>query len=429
MLESGVAAHLAEWERETRSSIIFRSAQGAMAQDIHGKLYLDMTSCSGASPLGSNDKVFMARLAQAMQEETDVLPSPVSAQRQMLAEKITSMFPDHPRVFFLRTGSCATEAAVRIARHRSGRPLILTAGFHGWHDLFQQHPWSAHPPASDPHMLDFQYDLGMLARQLAEHRGQVAAIFVTPEPSVFAPALLQEVAIMAKAHGVLLIVDEVLCGLRYAKGGYCQKHGVQADLITLAKGIAQGIGLSAVVGTADAMAGADRAYLGNTYLRENRAFVAANLTQDMFAEAGIVSGLAQAGAMLKRHFETAFECSGIPARVIGHPTMFDIVLPTQKHGKAFAQRCLQHGIYTGYPAKYMSNAAMHDAFFSVLAPTLERVLADYRKDQDMTAQVTDASFVEYCALAFRATENACLSNKHHWLCRHAETTSPALEMR
>lgn len=415
MLEPGASAHLAEWERETRSSIVFRSAQGAMAVDIDGKVYLDMTSCSGASPLGSNDHAFKARLAQAMEVEADVLPSPVSAQRQMLADKIAKMFPNHPRVFFLRTGSCATEAAVRIARYRTGRPIILTAGFHGWHDIFQQHPWSEHPPANDRHVLDFQYDLGKLQQLLADNRGDVAGIFFTPEPSVFAPALLQEVARIAKAHGVLLIVDEVLCGLRYAKGGYCQTYSVQADLITLAKGIAQGVGLSAVVGTADAMAGADKAYLGNTYLRENRAFVAGNLTQDIFEEADIVSRLAQTGAVLKRLFEAAFERSGIPARVIGNGSMFDIVLPTQKHGKAFAQRCLQHGIYTGYPAKYMSNAAMNDAFFDALWSMLERVLADYHNDEDMDAQVSDASIVEYCAIAFRATREACLSNKHHWL--------------
>jgi hypothetical protein len=94
--------------------------------------------------------------------------------------------------------------------------------------------------------------------------------------------------------------------------------------------------------------------------------------------------------------------------------MFDLVLPSLRHGRAFAQRCLQHGIYIGYPGKYMSNASMDNAFFSALQPALERALADYRKDEDMTAQVTDASVVEYCAKAFHATEKACLSNKHHW---------------
>lgn len=414
MLDPEVTGHLAEWERETRSSIIFRSANGAMAEDIDGKIYLDMTSCSGASPLGSNDPVFKARLAQAMEQETDVLPSPVSMQRQTLAGKISAMFPGNPRVFFLRTGSCATEAAVRIARHRTGRPVILTAGFHGWHGIFQQHPWSDNPPAKDRHIQDFQYDLDILEQQLAGNVGRVAGIFFTPEPSVFPPELLQEVARMARWHGVLLIVDEVLCGLRYAKGGYCRKHGVKADLITLAKGIAQGVGLSAVVGTDNAMEGADSAYLGNTYLRENRAFVAGNLTQEIFEEADIVARLAESGSALKRQFQTAFERSGIPARVLGSDTMFDIVLPSKRHGRAFAQRCLQHGIYIGYPGKYMSNASMDGAFFRALQPALERVLADYRKDEDMTAQVTDASMVEYCAEAFHATERACLSNKHQW---------------
>jgi glutamate-1-semialdehyde aminotransferase len=414
MLDPGATGHLAEWERETRSAIIFRSAHGSVAEDIHGKRYLDMTSCSGASPLGSNDNVFMARLALAMEHETDVLPSPVSAQRQILAGKIAKMFPDTPRVFFLRTGSCATEAAVRIARHRTGRPIVLTAGFHGWHDLFQQHPWSAHPPAKDPHIQDFQYDLDVLEQQLAANAGRVAGIFFTPEPSAFPPEMLHDIFRMARRHGALLIVDEVLCGLRYAKGGYCKKHGLRADLITLAKGIAQGIGLSAVIGTADAMMGADKAYLGNTYLRENRAFVAGNLTQDIFEEADIAARLAESGSTLKELFQTAFERNDIPARVLGSDTMFDIVLPSTRHGKVFAKRCLQYGIYTGYPAKYMSNVSMDDAFFKTLQSALERTLSDYRNDEDMTAQVTDASVTDYCAEAFRATKSACLSNKLHW---------------
>lgn len=414
MLDPEATGHLAEWERDTRLSIIFRAANGAMAEDINGKIYLDMTSCSGASPLGSNAPVFKARLAQAMERETDILPSPVSEQRQILAGKILEMFPSNSRVFFLRTGSCATEAAVRIARHRTGRPLILTAGFHGWHDIFQQHPWSNNTPAKDQHIQDFQYDLDILKQQLVGNEGRVAGIFVTPEPSVFPPELLQEISRMASLHGVLLIVDEVLCGLRYAKGGYCRKHGVKADIITLAKGIAQGIGLSAVVGTADAMVGVDRAYLGNTYLRENRAFVAGNLTQEIFEEAEIAARIAENGLALKRQFQTSFERSEIPARVLGSDTMFRIILPSQKHGMVFAQRCLQHGIYTGYPGTYMSNASMDGAFFAALQPALERALADYRKDEDMTVQVTDASIVEYCAEAFHTTERACLSNKHHW---------------
>ncbi|WP_085032845.1 aminotransferase class III-fold pyridoxal phosphate-dependent enzyme [Ensifer aridi] len=414
MLDAGAIGHLAEWERETRSSIIFRSANGATAEDINGKIYLDMTSCSGASPLGSNNTLFKSRLAQAMKHEPDILPSPVSEQRRILAAKIMEMLPSNPRVFFLRTGSCATEAAVRIARHRTGRPVILTAGFHGWHDIFQQSPWSDNPPANNRHVQDFQYDLDILEQQLSENEGEVAGIFFTPEPTAFSPELLQEISRMARLHGVLLMVDEVLCGLRYAKGGYCRKHGVEADLITLAKGIAQGVGLSVVAGTADAMAGADRAYLGNTYLRENRAFVAGNLTQDIFEEAEIVARLAEIGSALKTQFQTSFERSGIPARILGSDTMFDIVLPSQRHGTAFAQRCLQHGIYTGYPGKYMSNASMDDIFFSALLPALERALADYRKDEDMAAQITDASIVEYFAQAFRATEKACLSNKYHW---------------
>ncbi|MCO4865996.1 aminotransferase class III-fold pyridoxal phosphate-dependent enzyme, partial [Cupriavidus sp. WGtm5] len=316
--------------------------------------------------------------------------------------------------FFLRTGSCATEAAVRIARRRTGQPIILTAGFHGWHDIFQRYPWSDDSTAKDHYIQDFQYDLDILQQMLSWNRGKVAGIVVTPEPSVFPPELLHQSARMAMLHGALLIVDEVLCGLRYADGGYCQAHRVPADLITLSEGLAQGIGLSAVIGTADAMSGADGVYLGNTYLRENRAFVAANLTQQIFEEDGIVARLADSGAVLKRLFHESFASFGIPARVLGSDAMFDIVMPSQRHGSAFVRRCLQYGIYTGYPATYMSNISMGNTFFSTLQEALKGALADYCKDEDMTARVTDRSMIEYCWRAFRATANTCLSNKTYW---------------
>ncbi|MDQ1094133.1 glutamate-1-semialdehyde aminotransferase [Xanthomonas sacchari] len=414
MSTRSTAAHLAEWERETRSSIVFRSATGAMAEDINGKIYLDMTSCSGASPLGSNHATFRTRFARAMERHTDILPSPVSEQRQLLARRISAMFPDTPRAFFLRTGSCATEAAIRIARHRTGKPLILSAGFHGWHDSFQQRPWADETPVVDPHIHDFQYDLDLLARQLADNAGTVAGVFFTPEPSAFPPQLLQDVAAMARSHGALLMVDEVLCGLRYADGGYCRRHAVNADLITIAKGLAQGMGLSAVVGTEDAMRGADRAYLGNTFLRENRAFVAGNLTQDIFEEADVIARIADNGATLKRHVQAGFDSCGVAARVLGNEAMFDVVLPSRAHGRLFAHACLKHGIYAGYPGKYMSNAAMDDAFFAALRPALQRTLEDYRQHADLDAQVTDAAIIDYCAQAFRATAGACLCHRRHW---------------
>ncbi|MDX8480827.1 hypothetical protein RFN28_20530 [Mesorhizobium sp. VK24D] len=70
MLGPGAIGHLAERERDTGSSIMFRLGNGAIAQEINGKIYLDMTYCRGASPL----------------------PSPVNEQRQILAGKILEDF-------------------------------------------------------------------------------------------------------------------------------------------------------------------------------------------------------------------------------------------------------------------------------------------------------------------------------------------------
>lgn len=404
---------LVRWEVEARSPIIFESSQGSSAFDIDGKEYLDLTACSGASPLGMNNQEFYMFCNKALKNNVDVLPSPVSYQRQELAERLVGRYKQHNHVFFLRTGSCATEAATRIARYRTMKPIVITAGFHGWHEQFQQGPWDSIAPTVNQNIVDFQYDLNLLEHYLNKHRGYVAGVFITPEPSFFPPEFIRDVGMLAHKNDTLFIVDEVLCGLRYAHNGYCYHHNIDADLITFAKGLAQGTALSAVVGTGDAMKGADTAYLGNTYLRENRAFVLGNQTQEYFLKFNVIETLQRNGKRLKKTLECAFKEFDIPAVIRGHDALFDVVFPTADFGHKYAQLMLKNGVYIGYPATYMSTIMMDDTFFQKLSDRLGKVAKElnHLSKRDV---LSDCSFTDYASEAFKTTKETCLYNSEYW---------------
>ncbi|MBJ7554917.1 aminotransferase class III-fold pyridoxal phosphate-dependent enzyme, partial [Marinomonas spartinae] len=380
MISKNKNAVLVEWEIEHRSEIVFSSSSGCSAFDKDGKEYLDLTACSGAAPLGMNSFLFFKYSKGKIEKTSDFLPSPVSVERHALKEFFLKKYFNHPRSFFLRTGSCATEAAVRIARRTTGKAIVLVSGFHGWHEIFQQPPWDEKNPCLDNNIIDFKYDLILLEKYIFELNGKISSIFITPEPSIFTPDYIRKISEISERNGIIFIVDEVLCGLRYSSEGYCYKHNIRADIITIAKGLAHATAMSAVIGTEKAMFGADLSYLGNTYLRENKAFALANLTQSFFEEYDVINELRTKGDRLKRLFIDCILKHNIPAKVIGDSTMFDVVFSDDNLGCNFSKLAMLNGIYIGYPATYMSSYAMNDDFFDELKIRLNSTLEELSRE-------------------------------------------------
>ncbi|MGY2843916.1 glutamate-1-semialdehyde aminotransferase [Bradyrhizobium sp. USDA 4509] len=151
-----------KWDLNRRFPVVLTRASGAHAWDINGRQYVDFTSCSGAAPLGAGYEPVVEHAAAEMRRTGGILPGPLSGHRIELAERLAEIFPVAERSMFFRTGSCATTAAVRLARSFTGLNHVLTSGYHGWHDWQLQDRPEMGLPNRDRDSVDFRYNLDLL---------------------------------------------------------------------------------------------------------------------------------------------------------------------------------------------------------------------------------------------------------------------------
>jgi len=347
------------WDLDRRFPIVMDRAEGAHVFDSEGREYTDFTSCSGAAPLGAGHPAVLERIVGELRRSGGILPGPISMLRVDLAERLSSVFPCAQRSVFFRTGSCATTAAVRLARVHTGRRKVLSCGFHGWHDWqLQYRPYLALPDR-DPDTLDFGYDLARLD-DLARQLGEVAAVIFTPEVAIYPLEYARQLAELTRRHGTLLVVDEVMTGFRYAWGGYHRAAGIEPDIITLSKGLANGTALSSVSGRADVLRAAEHTYLGNTFQRETTPFAAALATLDAMADGTTGSRIHAVGKQLMTGLDTVFAEAGVNAWVSGSPAMFDVLFEDPSLGQGFCQRMWTRGFLMQYGGRFMPSAANTD---------------------------------------------------------------------
>ncbi|MFB6846645.1 aminotransferase class III-fold pyridoxal phosphate-dependent enzyme [Streptomyces sp. NPDC056373] len=363
-----------KWDLDRRFPLVLDRASGAEVWDVAGNRYVDFTSCSGAAPLGSGHRPVLERVMTELSRSGGILPGPLSALRVELAERLASLFPVAERSFFFRTGSCATTAAVRLARVHSGARTVLTSGYHGWHDWHLQDRGPMGPPNRDPDSLDFRYDLDLLDA-LATTHGPVAAVIVTPEVNFFPQEYARALQDAVRRHGALLIVDEVMTGLRYATGGYHTAAGLTPDLITLSKGLANGTALSAVAGRAAVMNAVEDTYLGNTYQREVTPFAAALATLEALADGTALARMHEVGAQLIHGLNSAFAHHSTAAWAFAHPTMFDVVFADARLGQAFCRQMWSRGFLMQYGGRLMPSAATADADLDAAVKAADDALA------------------------------------------------------
>ena len=257
--------------------------QGARVVGDGGHLFIDWSCALGAVSLGyANFYVDAAVREQVRRGPIFSLPDVELEER--VAERICALVPCAEAVRFTKTGSEATEAAVRVARAATGHDIVLTCGYHSWYSWHaatrEEHPGV--PDWMEPLVQPFQYndlkslDLaadcawsmgdgrpGRAFGSTGAPRGKrstglavrgVAAIIL--EPTLFeppAPGFLEGVRERATRLGAVLIFDEMVTGFRWHAGGAQALYGVTPDLATFGKAMGNGYPISALVGRADLM--------------------------------------------------------------------------------------------------------------------------------------------------------------------------------
>ena len=258
--------------------IFMDRGRGSRIYDVDGNEYIDWMMAFGALPLGhAHPEVVDAITEAATSGAHFATATPVELE---VAEMIQKIVPNAQRVRFANTGTEAMMAAIRLARGVTGRPKILKfeGHYHGWYDdvLVSSNllPPTALGLRSDPVKIPDSSglnrtalddtivvpwnDLPELDRAIENHRGQIAAIItegIMANVGVIPPAdgYLQGLQKLAKANGIVFILDETVTGFRIAPGG-CQEHyKLTPDLVTFGKALGCGLPVAALVGRAEIM--------------------------------------------------------------------------------------------------------------------------------------------------------------------------------
>ena len=323
-------------------------AKGAYIYDVDGRPYLDFMLAFGAVILGHADEgiddAVIAEIRRGMS------PTLHTRTQLHLAELICATVPGTEMVTFLRTGSDATGAAVRIARAHTGRRHILRWGYNGWHD------WCA-PRAAGiiPEVRNFSStfsygDLAALEVALKTREGDVAAVIMMPmEVEIPTADYLGSVASLSRRYGALFILDEVRSGFRLALGGAQQHFGIRADLAVFSKAMANGYCISAIAGPANVMRAVERISLSSLFFRSSEGMAAALATITRLRDTDAIQRLWELGRRFQAGLSKAASHAGVRAAAVGIPPMPFLAfegdsLRRKACAKLFVQEMLKCGV-------------------------------------------------------------------------------------
>jgi glutamate-1-semialdehyde 2,1-aminomutase len=338
----GVASNFRFWGEER--TIYVKSGRGARVTDLDDNVYVDYRMGYGPAILGYAD----ARVDQAAREGMQIggVFALSTECEYRVAERIAKMVPAAQLVRFSNSGTEAVMAALRLARAYTGKDdyVILEGSYHGLFDAAMWYtpmdkwaqvgepdvvPYSEGVPLSSRNFAHFVQanDANQLEDVLKRHAGSIACLLIEPIMGnclgiAADPAYIRAVRELCDRHGVVLIIDEVKTGFRVARGGVQELYGVQADLCTFAKAIANGYPISVLAGREEIMRKIGRGVAhGGTYTAHPVSLAAAEKTLQILDETDALERIAAYGTRLRTGMSTILKARGIAHSFVGHPSM------------------------------------------------------------------------------------------------------------
>ena len=275
---------------------LFVRGKGAYAWDSQGTRFLDYGMALRAVTLGYADPRVNAAAAAEMDKGVNLTRATMT--ELLAAETLIDLVPSVEMVKFGKNGSNVTTAAIKIARAFTGRRYVCVPRqqpFFSFDDWFIGTTALKRgiPADQTATTLLFDYnDIGSLRTLFEAHPGEIAAVMLEPATTLtpcptactrqagwpdsgpcagcdcMPQNFLQQVQALCRADGALFVLDEMITGFRWHLQGAQAFFGVQPDLCTFGKGMANGFSVAAVGGRRDVMAvGAiDRPGMERTFL-------------------------------------------------------------------------------------------------------------------------------------------------------------------
>ena len=307
--------------------IFIERGKNAEVWDVEGKRYIDFAGGIAVLNTGHCNPTVIAAARAQLDLYTHTCFQVLAYEPYVeLAERINALAPGDfaKKTLFLSTGSEAVENAVKIARAYTKRSAVIafTSGYHGRTlltlgltgkvapyktgfgpfpaEIFHaQFPNALHGVSIDESIASVE---SIFKNDVEASR--VAAILVEPVQgeggfNVAPPKFLQRLRALCDQHGILLIADEIQTGAgRTGTWFAVEQSGVAPDLITMAKSMAGGFPISAVVGRAEVMDAPAPGGLGGTYAGSPLACAAALAVLEVFEKEKLLERSKQLGARI-----------------------------------------------------------------------------------------------------------------------------------
>jgi len=273
--------------------------KGSHVWDVDGNEYLDFNMAIGPLSLGyAYDKVDDAIKKQLEDGITFSLMHPLEVE---VAELLNQIIPNAESIRYSKVGADVTSAAIRVARAYTKREKVLCCGYHGWHDWYISVTDRNAGIPKTVQDLTFTFSYNDIQSVIDSVDEDTAAVIL--EPFVFeAPKdnFLHKLREVCDKNGTLLIFDEMWSGFRIALGGAQEYFGVNADLATFSKAVANGMPIAILSGKKEIMKVLEKdVFFFTTFGGEALSLAAAKATINELRDKNVPAYLAKQGKKLK----------------------------------------------------------------------------------------------------------------------------------
>jgi len=336
--------------------IYLEQGNGAWVWDDNGKSYIDYPLGLGAILLGhSIPEINKAVTKQINKGSLFTLPSYLET---ILAKKITEIIPSAEKVRFLKTGSEATSAAVKIARAYTKKEHIAYCGYHGWHDWYTvaTPKKDGIPKVYRDYIHNFVYnDIWSLENIFELYKNEMACVILEPyiydEPQ---DNFLNRVVELAHKNKAVVIFDEIVTGFRTKEYSAQAMFQTIPDLTCFGKAMANGYPLSVVCGKKEIMDVLEGdCFVSSTFGGELLSIAAALETLRILKEENAINHIWEMGTHIREQFNIISRELWLSSKCVGYPCRTMFLFPSGDHKSLFWQECIKRGVLFGY-AQFIS---------------------------------------------------------------------------